>query len=162
MGSNYNFTTNISEQTNLSYVKEAYQSANEVKCIPQTLIHNGRYTALDYVEDVQSYLSQQSSYNTDCGIGLNLLLAGDKCRNGCRPHLLPIKHGHNEPCFQPVPRHVHHLGESHVCGVCGSIKSTTLSDASEDFSIPSIEPLLHVNVEEDWGHEVSGLVLDYD
>jgi len=46
--------------------------------------------------------------------------------------------------------------------VCRSIKSTSLRDASEDFGIPNIGQLFRTQIEEDWGHEVSGLVLGYD
>jgi hypothetical protein len=46
--------------------------------------------------------------------------------------------------------------------VCRSIKPTSLRDASEDFGIPNFGQLFHARIEEDWGHEVSGLVLGYD
>jgi len=46
--------------------------------------------------------------------------------------------------------------------VCRSIEFTSLRDASEDFRIPNIGQLFRTQREEDWGHEVSGLVLGYD
>jgi len=61
-----------------------------------------------------------------------------------------------------VSPQVHHLRETHVRGVCRSIKLTSLRDASEDFGIPNFGQLLRSQIEEDWGHEVSGLMLGYD
>jgi len=54
------------------------------------------------------------------------------------------------------------LRETHVCAVCRRIKLTSLRDASEDFGIPNFGQLFHARIEEDWGHEVCGLVLGYD
>jgi hypothetical protein len=46
--------------------------------------------------------------------------------------------------------------------VCRSIKLTSLRDASVDFGIPNFGQLFRTQTEDDWGHEVSGLVLGYD
>jgi hypothetical protein len=46
--------------------------------------------------------------------------------------------------------------------VCRSIKLTSLRDPSEDFGIPNFAQLFRAQIEADWGHEVSGLVLGYD
>jgi len=46
--------------------------------------------------------------------------------------------------------------------VCRSIKLTSLRDASEDFGIPNFGQLFRTQIDEDWGHEVSGLVFRYD
>jgi hypothetical protein len=46
--------------------------------------------------------------------------------------------------------------------VCRSIKLTSLRDASVDFGIPNFGQLFHTLIEDNWGHEVSGLVLRYD
>jgi len=46
--------------------------------------------------------------------------------------------------------------------VCRSIKLTSLRDASEDFGIPNCGQVFPAQIEEDWGHEVCGLVLGYD
>ena len=54
------------------------------------------------------------------------------------------------------------MRETHVRGVCRSIKLTSLRDALEDFGIPNFGRLFRAQIEEDWGHEVSGLVLGYD
>jgi len=54
------------------------------------------------------------------------------------------------------------LRETHVRAVCRSIKLTSLTDASEDFGIPNFGQLLRSQIEVDWGHEDSGLVLGYD
>jgi hypothetical protein len=46
--------------------------------------------------------------------------------------------------------------------VCRSIKLTLLRDGSVDFIIPNFGQLICRQIEEDWGHEVCGLVLGYD
>jgi hypothetical protein len=46
--------------------------------------------------------------------------------------------------------------------VCQSIKSTSLRDASVDFAIPHMGQLFCTHIENDWGHELSGLVRGYD
>jgi hypothetical protein len=46
--------------------------------------------------------------------------------------------------------------------VCNSIKLTSLRYALEDFRFPNFGQLFHTQIEDDWGHEVSGLVLEYD
>jgi len=46
--------------------------------------------------------------------------------------------------------------------VCRSIKLTSLRDASEDFRIPNFGQLFRAQIEEDWRHKVSGLVLGYN
>jgi len=61
-----------------------------------------------------------------------------------------------------VSLQVQHLIETHVRGVCQSIKSTSLRDESQDFGIPNFGQLFCSQIEEDWGHEVSGLVVGDD
>jgi hypothetical protein len=39
---------------------------------------------------------------------------------------------------------------------------TSLRDASVDFGIPNFGQLFRTHIEDDWGHEVTGLVLGYD
>jgi hypothetical protein len=46
--------------------------------------------------------------------------------------------------------------------VCRSIKSTSLSDASEDLGISNFGELFGAQIEKNWGREVSGQVLRYD
>jgi hypothetical protein len=46
--------------------------------------------------------------------------------------------------------------------VCRSIKLTSLRDVSEDFGIPHFGQRFRAQIDEDWGHEVTGLVLRYD
>jgi hypothetical protein len=46
--------------------------------------------------------------------------------------------------------------------VCRSIKLTSLTDTSEDFGIPNFGQLFRAQIEQDWRHKVSGLVLGYD
>ena len=54
------------------------------------------------------------------------------------------------------------MRKTHVCEVCRSIKSTSLSDASEDTGIPNFGPLFRAQIEEHWGPKVCGLTLGYD
>jgi hypothetical protein len=49
-----------------------------------------------------------------------------------------------------------------VCGVCRSIKLTSLRAVSEDFGIPNFGQLLGKQIEEDWGHDVGGVVIRYN
>jgi hypothetical protein len=162
MGSGDNFTPNISERLHIGNVKEAYRSTNNVNYIQHMLTHDDRCTGLDYMEETLSYLALQGWYNSDSVKVFNLLSAADIRRNTCRNHLVPLHHCQNEPFFRPVSQQVHHLRETHVHGVCRSIKLTSLSDASVDFRIPNFGQVFHTQIEEDWGHEVGGLVLGYD
>jgi hypothetical protein len=50
----------------------------------------------------------------------------------------------------------------HVLRVCRSIILTSLRVASEDFRISNFGQLFQAQIDEDWGHEVSGVVLGYD
>jgi hypothetical protein len=49
-----------------------------------------------------------------------------------------------------------------ITAECADIKLTSLRDGSEDFGIPNFGQLFWALIDEDWGHEVSGLVLGYD
>jgi len=77
-------------------------------------------------------------------------------------HRVHLNNCQKEPSFRAVSRQVHHFRETHVRGVCRCIKLTSLRDASVDFGIPNFGQLFHTQIEDDWGHEVSGLVLGYD
>jgi len=46
--------------------------------------------------------------------------------------------------------------------MCRSIKLTSLRDALVDFRIPNFGQLFRTQIEDNWRHEVSGLVLGYD
>jgi len=126
------------------------------------LKHNDRCTSLDYIEETLSYLVFQGWYDIDSATVFNLLSAADKWQNTRRARLLRLHHCQKEPFFHPVSEQVHHLREPHLRGVCRSIKLTSLSDASVDFRIPNFEQLFRKHIKDDWGHEVSGLVLEYD
>jgi hypothetical protein len=54
------------------------------------------------------------------------------------------------------------LGETQVHVICRSIKLTSLRDASINVGICNFIQLFHTHIAEEWGHEVSGLVLGYD
>jgi len=162
MGSGDNFTTDISERLHIANGKEAYRSSNKVNYIWQMLMHNDRCTGLDYMEETLSYLALQGWYDMDSAKVFNLLSATDQLRSTCSAHLLRLQTIQDEPIIRPVSQQVYHLRETHVRRVCRSIKLTSLRDASEDFGIPNFGRLFRVQIEEDWGHEVSGLVLGYD
>jgi hypothetical protein len=162
MGCGDNFTTDISEQLHIANVKEAYRSSSKVNYIRQMLIHTDRCTGLDYMEETLSDLALQGWYDMDSATILNLLSATDQRRSTRRAHLLPLQTIQDEPIFHPVSQQVYHLRETHVYGVCRSIKLASLRDASEDFGIPNFGWLFHAQIEEGWGHEVSELVLGYD
>jgi len=162
MGSGDNFTTDISEQLHIANLKEAYRSTNKVNYTRQMLKHNDRCTGLDYMEEILSHLALQGWYDIDSAKVFNLLSAADKRRNTRRAHPLRVQHCQEEPFFRPVSQQVHHLRETHVRGVCRNIKLTLLRYASEDFGIPNFGQLCGAQIEEDWGHEVCGLVLGSD
>jgi len=162
MGSSDNFTTDISERLHIRNVKDAYRSTNKVIYIQQMLKYNGQCTGLDYMEETLSYLALQGWYDIDSVKVLNLLSAADKRRNTRQAHLLRLHHCQKELFFRPIPQQVHHLTETHVHGVCRSMILTSLKDASVDFWIPNFGQLFCTQIEHDWGHEVTGLVLGYD
>jgi hypothetical protein len=162
MGSGDKSTTDMSERLHISNVKEAYRSTNNVNYIQQMLKHNDRCTGPDYMEETQSYLALQGWYDIDSAKVFNLLSAADKWRNTRRAHLFRLHHCLNEPFSRPVSQQVHPLRETHLCGVCRSIKLTSLRDASVDIGIPNFGQLFRTHIEDDWGHEVRGLVLGYD
>jgi len=162
MGSGDNFTTDISERLPIGNVKEAYRSSNKVNCTRQMLKHNDRSTGLDYMEETLPYLALQGWYDIDSAKIVNLLSPADKRRDTRRAHLLRLQHCQDEPLFRPASPQVLHLRETHVRGVCRSIKFNSLRDASEDFRISNFAQLFRAQIEEDWGPEVSGLVLGYD
>ena len=92
----------------------------------------------------------------------NLLSATNQRRCTHRAYLLHLQTIQDEPIIRPVSQQVYHLRETQVCGVCRSIKLPSLRDALEDFGIPNFGQLFHMQIEDDWGHEVNGLVLRYD
>jgi len=123
---------------------------------------NDRCTGLEYVEKILSYLALQGWYNIHSAKDPNLLSAADKRWNPPRAHDSCLQHCQEEPFIRPISERVHHLKETHVCGVCTSINLTSLRDASVDFGIPNFGQLFHTQIEGDWGHKVSGLVLGYN
>ena len=110
------------------------------------LKHNDRCTGLNYMEETLSYLALQGWYDIDSAKIFNLLSAADTWWNTRWAHLLCLQHCQKEPFFRPVSQQVHHLRETHVCGVCRSIKLTSLRDASVDFGIPNFEQLFLLGV----------------
>jgi len=92
MGSDNNFTTDISEQLHSGNAKEAYRSMNKVNCIRHMLKHNDRSTTLSYMEETLSYLALQGWYDIDLAKVYNLLSAAESRRTTCRAHPLHLQH----------------------------------------------------------------------
>jgi hypothetical protein len=126
------------------------------------LKHNDRCIGLDSMDETLSYLALEGSYNIDCAKVFNLLAATDTGRGTRRPHQLRLQTIQDEPVIRPVSQQFYHLKETHVRGVCRSIKLASLRDASEEFRIPNFGQLFRAQIEEHSGHEVCGLVLGYD
>jgi len=152
MGSRDNFTSDISEWLNIANVKEAYRSGNKVNYIQQMLKHNDRCTGLDILEETLSYLALQGWYDIDSAIVLNLPSTANKQQSTRRAHLLGLQTIQDEPIIHPVSQQVYHLRETHVRGVCRSIKSISLRDESKNFEIPNFGRLFRSQIEEDCRH----------
>jgi len=162
MGSGDNFPTIVSQRLHIANVKEAYQSTNKVKYIRQMLQHNDPSTVLDYMEETMSYVAVQGWYDIDSAKVFNLLSAANKQQNTSSAHLIHLQHCQEEPFFHSVSHPANHLRETQVRGVWRSIKLTSLRDASVDIGICNFGQLFGIQIEEDCGHEASGLVLGYD
>jgi len=162
IGSSDNFSTNISVWLHIANVKKGYWSSNRINLIGQMLKHSNQCTSLDYKEETLSYLALQGWYDIDSAKVFNLLSATDKQQCTCRAHLFLVQTIEDEPCMGPAPQQVYHLRETDDREVCRSNKLTSLGDTSEDFGIPNFRQLFHTQIEEDRGHDVSGLVLYYD
>jgi len=93
------------------------------------LKHNDRCTGFDYKGETLSYLALEGWYNIDCAKLFNLLSATDKQRSTHRVHLLRLQTIEDDPIIHPVSQQVYHLRETHLRGVCRSIKLTSLRDA---------------------------------
>jgi len=141
MGSGDNFTPDISALLDIPHVKEAYRSSNKVNYIWQLLKQN------DYMEEIPSYVALQVWYVIDSTEVDNLLSATDQQQSTPNAHLLHLQTIPEEPIIRPIPEQVYHLRETHVHGVCGSIKSTSVKDASEDFQNPNLGQLFRAQSE---------------
>ena len=100
--------------------------------------HNDRSTGFDNMEETISYHALQGWYNNAAAKVFNLLFASDEWRNTCRVYLSCLQQSQDERLFRPVSPRVHRVRHTDVCGVCRSIKLTSLRDASEDLRIPNI------------------------
>jgi len=114
------------------------------------------------MEETLSYLALQGWYTIDLPNVFNLLSTTDQRWNTHAAHSLHMPHFQKQPLFHPVSQHIHHLRETHVHGVCRSIKLSAASNASEYSGIPNNGHLFCAQNEEDRGHKVCGLVLGYD
>jgi len=110
---------------------------------------NDRCTILDYMEEILSDLALKGWYDVDSANIFNLLSTTDKWQSTRRAPLLRLQTIQDEPIIHPVSQQVYHLRETHVYGVCRSIKLTLLRDASEDFGIPNFGQLFRAQIEED-------------
>jgi len=115
------------------------------------------------MEETQSYLALQDWYDIDSVNVVNLLSATDNQQSTPTAPLFCLQSIQDERNICPISQQVYHFRETHVHRVGRSMKWVpSLQDASEDSGIPKFEQLFCAQVEVDWGHEVSGLVLGYD
>jgi hypothetical protein len=156
MGSDDNFTINLSERLHIAKVKEAYRSSNKVNYNRQILKHN------DDMEETLSYLALEGWYDVDSTKVINLLSATDKWQSTTRAHLLPLQWIQEKPIIRPVSQQLYYLRETNIRGVCRSIKVTSLRDTLEDFGIHNFGHLFHSQIEQDGWPKVCGLLLGYD
>jgi len=134
-GSGDNISADISELLHIANVNNAYRSSNKVNQIRQMLKHNFQCNSLDYMEETLSYLALPGRYDIDSANVFNLLSATDKQRSTHGSHLLCRETIQVKPFICPVSKHVYHLREMHICGVCRSIKLTSLSESVSNCSI---------------------------
>jgi len=102
------------------------------------LMHSHLSTSLDYMEETLSYVALQGWYDIDSAKVFNLLSTTNQWQSTRRAHLVRLQTIQDEPIIHPVSQQVYYLRETHVRGVCSSIKLTSLRDASEDLRIPNI------------------------
>jgi hypothetical protein len=119
-----NLSTDISEQLHNRNVEEAYRSTDNVCYIRQMLEHNDWSTSLAYMDKTLSYPALKSCNDIDLANVFNLLSSSNKWRNMLRAHVLDLQHYQDETFFRPASPQVHHLRDTHVRGVCRSIKLT--------------------------------------
>jgi len=124
--------------------------------------HINECTGRNSIEKTLLYLALQGWYDIHSAIVFNILSAANKQQNTCRAILLCLLQCQDEPFFRPVSQQVHYLRQPHVCRVCSSTTLTLLRDASVDFRISNCGQPFCTQSEEDWGHEVNGLLLGYD
>jgi hypothetical protein len=162
MGSGDNYTTDNSQCINGANVEAAYRSSNNVNYIRQMFKHYDGCTSLDYVEKKLPYLALEGWFDSDSAQVFNLLPTTTKWRSTRQAHQLPLQTIQDEPFLHPVSQQECHWRDTHVHGVCRSIKLTSPTDASKVFGIPNFVLLFWVQIEQDWGFKVSGLMLGYD
>jgi len=114
------------------------------------------------MEETLSCPALEGCYDIDSAYCFNAPTATDTRQSAVRAHLLRLQTIQDEPIISPLSQQLYHLRETHVRGVGRSIMLILLRDASEDFGIPNFGQLFRMQIEEDWGHEVSGLMLRYD
>jgi hypothetical protein len=77
MDSGGNSTSDISEPLQITNMKEAYRSSNNVNYSRQMLKHYDQCTSLVYMEETLSYLALEGLYDIDSSNVINLLSATD-------------------------------------------------------------------------------------
>jgi len=123
------------------------------------LKHNYWSTGLDYMERTLLYLALQGWYDIDSAKVYDLLSKANKWQNSHTAHHIRLQHCQDEPFFCPVLPRVYHLRGTHILKVCRSFKLTSPRDALEGSVFPNFGQRSRSPMEEDWGHEDSGLVL---
>jgi len=108
------------------------------------------------------YLALQGWHDVDFRTVFNLQSPTNKRRSTCRVYLLHLQRIEDGPFIRPESQLVYHSRETPICGVCRRMTLTSLRDGSKDLRIPNFGQLFHTQIEDDWEHEVSGLVLIYD
>jgi hypothetical protein len=146
MGSGDNSTSDISEWRHITTVNMANRFGNKVNYLRQMLKNNDRCTGIDYIRKTLLHLVLEGWYDVDSATAYNLLSATDTQRSTPRAHLLHLQTIQDEPIIRPVSPQVYYLREMHVHGLCRSIKSISLRDASEDFAIPNFGQLCHMQI----------------
>jgi len=123
-----NLACNISKLLHISTVREACGSSSKDNDIRQVLIHNNRYTRLDYLQKILLHYTLQGWNNTISAKVFHPLLTADIQRSNCRPYHLHHQHWQKESVFHHVSQKVHHLRDTPVCRVCRSLKLASLRD----------------------------------
>jgi len=133
MGSDNNFTTDISEWLHITRGKEAYRSTNKLNYIRQMFKHNDRSTRLDYMEETLSYLALQGWYDIDLAKVFNLLYAANRCHHTIRAILhassiLRMSH-FSAPCH-----HRYIIWEKCMSAECSEVSNRPYSEMHQKIS----------------------------
>jgi hypothetical protein len=101
------------------------------------LKHNDWHTSHDYREETLSIHALEGCYAMDWAMIDNQLSATNTRRCTCTVQQLRLETIQDELIVPPVSQQVYHLRETHVGGVCRSVKLTSLKNTSQHFEIPN-------------------------